>query len=82
MFGKVEIAYGIFPKYRQMGYGTEICRMLVEIALKADSSVLITARTLREENYSTKILKKNGFHFLGTVVDPDDGEVWEWEYRG
>jgi RimJ/RimL family protein N-acetyltransferase len=81
MLGKVEIAYAIFPQYRTMGYGGEVCRRLVEIALTTDASVLITARTLREENYSTKILKKNGFHFLGTVVDPDDGEVWEWEYR-
>jgi [ribosomal protein S5]-alanine N-acetyltransferase len=81
LFGKVEIAYGTFPEYRQLGYGSEICQQLVQLALQTDPSVLITARTLREENYSTKILKKNGFHFAGTVVDPDDGEVWEWEYK-
>jgi [ribosomal protein S5]-alanine N-acetyltransferase len=81
LFGKVEIAYSVFPKYRQRGLGTEICRQLVQLSLQTDSSVLITARTEREENFSTRILRKNGFHHLGTVVDIDDGEVWEWEYR-
>jgi [ribosomal protein S5]-alanine N-acetyltransferase len=81
LFGKVEIAYGIFPQYRQRGLGTEICKQLVDLSLQTDSSVLITARTLKEENYSVRILRKNGFHHLGVVVDIDDGEVWEWEYR-
>ncbi|RAV99460.1 GNAT family N-acetyltransferase [Pseudochryseolinea flava] len=81
LFGKIEIAYGIFPQYRRMGYGTEICGRLLEIATRTDPSVLITARTLPAENFSTKILRKNNFHFSGTVIDPDDGEVWEWEYR-
>jgi [ribosomal protein S5]-alanine N-acetyltransferase len=39
------------------------------------------ARTLMEENYSTRILRKNGFECLGIVNDPDDGDVWEWEYK-
>lgn len=81
LFGKVEIAYSIFPQYRQRGHGTEICNQLVRLSLATDSSVLITARTLKEENYSTRILRKNGFHHLGVVMDRDDGEVWEWEYR-
>jgi len=81
LYGKVEIAYGTFPKFRQRGMGTEICRQLVELSLKTDPSVLITARTLKEENFSTRILKKNGFHFSGAVLDQDDGEVWEWEYK-
>jgi hypothetical protein len=40
------------------------------------------ARTLPEENYSTKILRKNGFEWQGIVVDDDDGDVWEWEFKG
>jgi len=81
LFGKVEIAYSIFPQYRQRGLGTEICKQLVQLSLETDSSVLITARTLKEENFSTRIRRKNGFHHLGVVNDMDDGEVWEWEYR-
>lgn len=79
--GKVEIAYGTFEKFRQQGIGTEICRKLVELSLKTDPTIEITARTLPEKNYSTKILEKNGFELIGTVYDKDDGEVWEWKYN-
>ncbi len=79
--GKVEIAYGTFPTYQHQGIGTEICRQLVQLAQKTDPSVRITARTLPAENYSAKILRKNGFVLLGTVWDEEDGDVWEWEYK-
>jgi RimJ/RimL family protein N-acetyltransferase len=79
--GKVEIAYGTFPQFQQQGIGTEICRQLVLLALATDPSVRILARTLPEENYSVKILRKNGFALLGTVWDEEDGDVWEWEFR-
>jgi ribosomal-protein-alanine N-acetyltransferase len=79
--GKVEIAFGTFEKYRQKGIGTEICKCLVQLTLKTDSSVVVTARTLPKTNNSTRILAKNGFVLLGTVIDKDDGEVWEWEYQ-
>jgi ribosomal-protein-alanine N-acetyltransferase len=76
--GMVEIAYGTFEPYRQKGIGTEICRLLVELSLKTDASVIITARTLPQKNFSTRILEKNGFVFSGIVNDPEDGDVWEW----
>ena len=78
---KVEIAYGVFRKYEGRGAGTEICRQLVLLALKTDPQIIITARTLPEENASGSILKKNGFILLGTVWDNEDGNVWEWEYK-
>ena len=78
---KIEIAYGTFPDFRKQGIGTEICKELVDLALKTDPSVIITARTLPEANYSTKILERNGFKLLGNVWDKDDGNVWEWEYQ-
>lgn len=77
----VEIAYGTMEDHRQKGVGTKICRQLVEIAISADPRVRITARTLPEHNYSTKILEKNKFILLGMVNDPEDGDVWEWEYK-
>jgi len=77
----VEIAYGTMEKHRQKGVGTRICKQLVELSLAADPSVRITARTLPEKNYSTRILEKNNFILLGFVTDPEDGEVWEWEYQ-
>lgn len=80
--GAVEIAYGTFEQYRQQGIGTAICKQLVGLALQADPTVTITARTLPENNFSTRILKKNDFVFAGTVNDPEDGDVWEWVYKG
>ena len=79
--GTVEIAYGTIEKYRNQGIGTAICKLLVELSLKTDPSIEITARTLPEENYSVRVLKKNHFLFIGTVNDPEDGEVWEWLYQ-
>ena len=78
--GKVEIAYGTFGKYQNQGIGAAICKELVNLSLQTDPSVRITARTLPEKNFSCKILEKNGFAFKGTVIDTDDGEVWEWEF--
>ena len=77
----VEISYGTMESYRQQGVGTRICKQLVELSLITDSSVRITARTLPEKSYSTRILEKNNFILLGFVTDPEDGEVWEWEYK-
>ena len=77
---KVEIAYGTIERFRSKGIGKEICRALVELALKTDPSVIITARTLPENGHSTKILERNGFKLLGMIWDKDDGDVWEWEY--
>ncbi len=77
---KVEIGYGTVPEMEGRGYATQICGQLVKIALQHQPNLLITARTLMEENASTSILKKNGFKYVGIVNDPDDGDVWEWEY--
>ena len=77
----VEISYGTMESHRQQGVGTRICKQLVELSLITDSSVRITARTLPEKSYSTRILEKNNFVLLGFVTDPEDGEVWEWEYK-
>src|SRR6476469_2267506 len=63
--GIVEIAYGTFEPYRQKGIGTEICKLLVELALKTDPVIKITARTSPQKNFSTKILQTNGFEFSG-----------------
>lgn len=76
--GKVEIAYGTFEKSRNTGIGTKICQALIHLARKTDPLVKITARTLPERNFSTRILDKNGFKLQGTVLDPEDGIVFEW----
>ena len=78
--GRIEIAYGVFPQYMNKGVGTQIAATLVELSLKTDPSIIITAKTLPEENYSARILRKNNFNLLGAVIDEEDGEVWDWEY--
>ncbi len=78
--GKVEIAYGTFPNHRRKGYAAEMCRQLIRLARQEDPAVMVTARTLPHENYSTKILQKNNFQLVGTVRDDEDGDVWEWQY--
>lgn len=78
----VEIAYGTFEKFQGQRIGTAVCKHLVELSLKTDPSIRITARTLPENNFSTRILEKNKFTCLGVVQDPEDGAVWEWEYQG
>ena len=77
---KVEIAYGTFDQFQNRGIGTRIADTLVKLALQTDPSVRVTAQTLKEENYSVKILRKNNFVLIGTAMDEDEGEVWEWEY--
>lgn len=76
--GKIEIAYHTFGRHEGKGIGTAICKELVSIAQNSNPSVLITARTLPVESPSCSILRKNGFTNLGVVIDPEDGEVFEW----
>jgi ribosomal-protein-alanine N-acetyltransferase len=78
---KVEIAYGTFTGHQNKGIATEICRQLVLLAWRTDPEVIITARTLPEENASAHVLRKNRFVFLGVVWDEEDGDVWEWQYK-
>lgn len=77
----IEIAYGTFPEFRRQGIGSEICRTLVDLVIKTDPLIVITARTLPEYNYSARILGKNNFKLLGKIWDKEDGDVWEWEYK-
>ena len=79
--GTVEIAYGTFDEYRKQGIGTAICKKLVELSIKTDPSIKITATTFQKENFSTRILEKNNFVCVGTVNDVEDGEVWQWVYK-
>jgi RimJ/RimL family protein N-acetyltransferase len=79
--GTIEITYGTFRQFQHQGLGTLICKELVRLALEADPTLKVRARTSPEKNYSTKILRKNGFELFGTSWDEEKGQVWEWEYR-
>ena len=78
--GMVEIAYGTMEQYRNKGIGTSICKLLVDLSLKTDPSVKIIARTLPDNKFSCRVLEKNNFTCVGTIEDPEDGEVLDWRY--
>jgi len=78
---RVEIAYVVFPDHQHKGIGGLGARALVELAAETDPNVIVTARTLPEENYSVRLLRKNNFKWLGTVEDEEDGTLWDWEYQ-
>jgi len=77
--GVVEIAYGVNPEHRKKGYATEAAGALVNFAFASDRVRRVIAHTRPHENPSTRVLKKCGFRFVGEVVDPEDGPVWQWE---
>jgi RimJ/RimL family protein N-acetyltransferase len=77
--GAVEIAYGIDAEYQGQGYATEAAAALVAIALADERVTLVRAHTLPDGKASQRVLAKNGFAFVGEVIDPEDGLVWRWE---
>jgi RimJ/RimL family protein N-acetyltransferase len=79
--GVVEIAYGTMEKYQHKGVGTAICKLLVDLSLKTDPLVKVTARTLPENKFSCRVLERNNFTCIGVVTDPEDGDVLEWVHN-
>lgn len=80
--GRVEIAYFTFPEFEGQGYATAMAARLCELAAADPVVREIIAHTLPERNASTRILEKTGFELVGEIVDPEDGPVWRWLYRG
>ena len=78
--GKVEIAYFTFPGHEGRGVATRMAQRLVALATRPEVTQ-VSAQTLPEKNASTRILEKLGFRFVGPVMHPEDGEVWEWHLR-
>jgi RimJ/RimL family protein N-acetyltransferase len=79
--GEVEIAYFTFPEQEGKGVATQMAQRLIELALEHGVTG-IRAQTLPERGASTRILEKLGFVLAGPVHHPEDGEVWEWKWRG
>lgn len=76
---RVEIAYTTFPQHEGKGLATEMARRLVSIARSASPGITVFGQTQPVEGASNRILQNLRFRFLGPVVHPEDGEVWEWE---
>ncbi|TXI91253.1 MAG: N-acetyltransferase [Burkholderiaceae bacterium] len=79
--GCVEIAYFTLDHEQGKGYAFQTAAALVAIARAHDPTIRIKAFTLKEENASTRILRKLGFVIVGLAQDPDAGEVWEWQFE-
>jgi ribosomal-protein-alanine N-acetyltransferase len=76
--GVVEIGYALAPAYRGKGLASEAARGMIEYAFSHTEVGSVLAHTLPEKNASTRVLGRAGFKHVGTVHDPEDGEVWRW----
>ena len=79
--GMVEIGYSISPQYRNRGLATEAARGLVQYAFSHPHIKTVDAQTLAQVNPSTSVLGKIGMTKMGTIQDPEDGELWHWRLR-
>jgi len=76
--GMVEIGYAIVPAYRGRGLATEAAQGLTDYAFSHPHVKTVDAHTLAEPNASTRVLERLGMKRVGSVQDPDVGEVWHW----
>jgi RimJ/RimL family protein N-acetyltransferase len=76
---RVEIAYFTFPEFEGAGVATAMARALVKIAQECAQDLVVAAQTLAERNASHRILEKLGFSHVESIMDPEDGAIWEWQ---
>jgi RimJ/RimL family protein N-acetyltransferase len=76
--GCVEIGYEVSVSYRNQGYAREVTDLLVDHAYN-NGALKVVAHTLEKDNASAQVLIRNGFQFISSVQDPEDGVVWKWE---
>ena len=76
---RAEIAYYTLPELENRGFAAATARELVRIARQARPGIIVTAQTLPTPNASNAVLKKLGFALKGSLLHPEDGEVWEWQ---
>jgi ribosomal-protein-alanine N-acetyltransferase len=77
--GVVEIGYAIIPEYRRRGLAFEAARGLTDKAFSHAEVAAVQAHTLKDGTASINVLKKLGMKFVGTALDPDEGEVFQWK---
>ena len=74
--GDLEIEYMLLPDYWGYGHGSELVRILTEMAEKAGLSSSVSAITDPENVRSRNILLKNGFRLVRSYIN-EDGEPAE-----
>lgn len=63
--GSVEIGYSIIPQFRNQGYASEAVDRLVRWAFSHQTVQEVSAETLPYLQSSIRVMKKNGFDFVG-----------------
>jgi RimJ/RimL family protein N-acetyltransferase len=72
--GMVEIGYSIIPEYRNQGYASEMAHALVQWAIQEPSIKVISAKTLKDNAPSIKVITRAGLHCVG---EQDEWLLWE-----
>ena len=63
--GKIEVGYGIEPKYQRNGYATEAVGAMIKWAFEHDDVKVFQAQTDPDNEISKKVLRKNGLIEVG-----------------
>lgn len=77
--GTVEIGYSLLESYRGQGLATEAAQALVRFAFTHPRVRRVTALTQPARNASCRVLEKAGLRYVGPVLDPVWGDVWQWD---
>lgn len=75
---RVEIAYYTLPGLEGRGWATATATGLITLAAATAPGIVIAAQTLPVRSASTSLLTRLGFEWVGALMHPEDGEVWEW----
>jgi ribosomal-protein-alanine N-acetyltransferase len=68
--GTVEIGYSVLPAFRGKGYGTEMMRALVDLALRTPGVERVVADVHPTNNPSVRLLLRLGFTEIGPGAEP------------
>jgi RimJ/RimL family protein N-acetyltransferase len=71
--GAVDIGYSVSASRRRRGYATGAVAAIIAKAQADPRVAYIIAETALDNHASQRVLKKNGFQYTGTGIDPDDG---------
>ena len=72
---QIEIGYSVVSSQHRRGIASEAVRMLLSWAWLNTSASACIAYTLHGDPASGGVLRRNGFAFIATFVDPTDGTV-------
>lgn len=76
--GLIECGYGVVASHHCRGIATEAVSMLLKWAWVNTAARGCIAHTLPGDPASGGVLQMNGFAFVGSVVEPNEGTVDRW----